>query len=199
MKLTDGKERYLMIKKTTLQNQNIPAQLHRVKSIIFDLSGVLLIKKNAQQLANNPESTSSMLAINFLEALMLLRACKAAGHKLFVLSNMTIQQYDRIKQEPEIASLFSFFDDIIISEMTPYKKPDAKIFTYFCEQYNLQPSDCIFIDDKQDNLDGANTAAISKTILCSNFDLNQVKNELIVYGVLHQSVAQEMNIPTGQA
>jgi len=188
-----------MIKKNTLQNQNIPTQLHRVKSIIFDLSGVLLIKKNAAQLADNPESTSSMLAINFLEAIMLLRACKAAGHKLFVLSNMTIAQYDRIKQEPEIASLFSFFDDIVISEMTPYKKPDAKIFTYLCEQYNLQSSDCIFIDDKQDNLDGAHAAAISKTILCSNFDLTQVRNELIIYGVLHQSVAQEINIPTGQA
>jgi len=188
-----------MIKKTIVNNQHTPQQLHNVKSIIFDLSGVLLIKKNAEQLARHPESTSSMLVINFLEALTLLKACKAAGHKLFVLSNMSVQQFERIKQEPEIASLFSFFDDIVISDMTPYKKPNAQIFTYLCEQYNLQSKDCVFIDDKQDNLDGAIQAGISKTILCSNFDLTYVRQELILYGILHEKNIAELNIPTGQA
>jgi phosphoglycolate phosphatase-like HAD superfamily hydrolase len=189
-----------MIKKTIMNNnQRTTQQPHRVKSIIFDLSGVLLIKKNAEQLARNPESTSSMLVINFLEALTLLKACKAAGHKLFVLSNMTVSAFELIKQEPEIASLFSFFDDIVISEMTPFKKPDAQIFTYLCEQYNLQPKDCVFIDDKQDNLDGAVQAGISKTILCSSFDLADVRQELILYGILHQNSALELNTPTGQA
>ena len=188
-----------MIKKAILHSQKLPKQFHLVKTIIFDLSGVLLIKKNAEQLAKNPESVSSMLVINFLEALALLKACKTAGHQLFVLSNMSIAEYDRIKQEPEIASLFSFFDDIMISDMTPYKKPNAQIFTYLCEQYNLQPADCVFIDDKQDNLDGARSAAISKTILCSDFDLGHVRNQLVSYGVLHQNVALELNIPTGQA
>lgn len=188
-----------MIKKAILHSQKLPSQLHLVKTIIFDLSGVLLIKKSAEQLAQHPESTSSMLVINFLEALALLKACKAAGHKLFVLSNMSIAEYDRIKQEPEIASLFSYFDDIVISDMTPYKKPNTQIFTYLCEQYSLQPADCVFIDDKQDNLDGARSASISKTILCSDFDLAHVRNELVAYGIIHQNVAFELNVPTGQA
>ena len=188
-----------MIKKAVLHNQKFPKQLHLVKTIIFDLSGVLLLKKSAEHLAQDPTSTSSMVVINFLEALALLKACKAAGHKLFVLSNMTIAKYDGIKQDPQIASLFSFFDDIVISDMTPYKKPNAQIFTYLCEQYSLQPADCVFIDDKQDNLDGARAASISKTILCSDFDLAHVRNELVAYGIIHQNVALELNIPTGQA
>ena len=150
-------------------------------------------------MVQNPQSTAPLLAVNFLETLALLKACKAAGHKLFVLSNLTVAKYELIKQEPEIASLFSFFDDIVISEMTPYEKPQAQIFTYFCEQYNLQPSECIFIDDKQDNLDGAQAANINKTILCSNFDLQHVRNELVNFGILRQSDALELNIPTGQA
>lgn len=182
-----------------LNNQQTSQPKHQIKSIIFDLSGVILIKKNADQLARHPESTSTMLVINFLETLALLKACKRAGHKLFVLSNMSVTQFENIKNEPEIVSLFSFFDDIIISEMTPYEKPDAEIFTYLCEQYNLQPSDCVFIDDKQDNLDGAQAAKISTTILCSNFDLAHVRNELVLYGILHQNIALELNIPTGQA
>lgn len=182
-----------------LQHQKSPKQLRIIKTIIFDLSGVILIKKSPEHLLSDPQSTTSMMAVNFLETLTLLRACKAAGHKLFVLSNLTIAKYEKIKEEPEIASLFSFFDDIIISEMTPYEKPDPQIFTYFCQQYNLQPADCIFIDDKQANLDGARAAAISKTILCSNFDLQHVRNELVTFGILHQNDAITLNVPTGQA
>ena len=179
--------------------QKHPQFMRFHKNIIFDLSGVLLIKRNASDLVLNPQSTSPMVVINFLETLALLKACKAAGHKLFVLSNLSIAKYNIIKQEPEIASLFSFFDDIIISEMTPYEKPDAAIFTYFCEQYNLQPSECVFIDDKQDNLNGAHAANINKTILCSNFDLQHVKNELVSFGILHHNDVTELNTPTGQA
>ncbi len=188
-----------MMKKMVLQNSTHAKNIVITKSIIFDLSGVLLIKKNALDMIHNPASTSSMSVVNFLETLALLKACKRAGHKLFVLSNLSIKEYERIKQEPEIASLFSFFDDIIISEMTPYEKPNHEIFTYFCEQYNLQPSDCIFIDDKQENLNGAQIAHINKTILCSNFDLEHVRNELVTFGILHQNEAIELNIPTGQA
>jgi len=188
-----------MIKKMTLQRQNVQKDFHIPKTIIFDLSGVLLIKKNAANYLQNPQSTASMLAVNFSETIALLRACKMAGHNLFILSNLSVAEYERIRQEPEIASLFSFFNDIVISAMTPYAKPDHQIFTYFCEQYNLQPADCIFIDDKQGNLNGANDANISKTILCSNFDLQHVRNELVTFGILHQSDALELNVPTGQA
>ncbi len=170
-----------------------------IKTIIFDLSGVLLIKNNTEHIIENSASTSPLLVVNFLETLALLKACKAAGHKLYVLSNLSVVKYELIKQEPEIASLFSFFDDIVISEMTPYEKPSSQIFTYFCEQYNLQPSDCIFIDDKQKNLDGAQAASINKTILCSNFDLQHVRNELVSFGILHQNDALALHIPTGQA
>lgn len=188
-----------MIKKMVLQHQKLPKQLHIVKTIIFDLSGVLLIKKTSEDLVFNHQSTSSMVTVNFLETVALLKACKAAGHKLFVLSNLSIAEFERIKQEPKIASLFSFFDDIIISAMTPYEKPDHQIFTYFCQQYNIQPADCIFIDDKQDNLDGAQAASIYKTILCSNFDLQHVRDELVSFGVLHQNEVIKLNMPTGQA
>ena len=188
-----------MIKKTVIHDQNQPKQFHAVKSIIFDLSGVLLLKKSADQLAAHPTSQSSMLVVNFLEVIALLRACKAAGHQLFVLSNLSLAEYERIKQEPEIASLFSFFDDIIISDMTAYEKPNPQIYRFLCEQYNLQPSDCVFIDDKESNLEGAQSAGINKVILCKNFDLLHIRNELIAYGILHHNDAAELTIPTGQA
>jgi FMN phosphatase YigB (HAD superfamily) len=146
-----------------------------------------------------PVNSPSMVVFNLLETLSLLKACKSAGHKLYVLSNVSLERFERIKQEPEIASVFSFFDDIVISGMTPYRKPDHQLFTYFCQQYNLQPADCIFIDDKPENLHGAQAASIHKTILCSNFDLQHVKQELISFGILSHNDAPEVNIPAGRA
>lgn len=188
-----------MIKKMIL-NYNTPhTAVSIVKNVIFDLSGVLVMKKRVEDMIAYPQSDASAMVVNFVETLSLLKACKDAGHRLFILSNLSVAEYNSMKQVPEIASLFSFFDDIVISDMTPYEKPSPQIFTYFCEQYSLQPSDCIFIDDKQDNLDGAQAANITKTILCSNFDLQHVRNELVNYGILQQSQALQLHIPTGQA
>lgn len=188
-----------MIKKTMLQDSNPQTLLYSAQNIIFDLSGVLLLKKTAEEIAASPNPQSTMQAVNFLEVISLLRACKAAGHQLFVLSNMSSAQYESIKKDPEIASLFSFFDDIIISDMTAYQKPSPQIFRYLCDLYNLKPEDCVFIDDKEINLEGARTAEITRTILCQNFDLGHVKNQLISYGVLHQQSTCDIEIPTGRA
>ena len=101
-----------MIKKTMLQDSNPQKLLYSAQNIIFDLSGVLLLKKTAEEIAASPNPQTTMQAVNFLEVISLLRACKAAGHQLFVLSNMSAAQYETIKKDPEIASLFSFFNDI---------------------------------------------------------------------------------------
>jgi len=188
-----------MMKKSLSHNETISKPTNFVKTIIFDLSGVLLVKASALQFLKNSDIASPLLAVNFNQSIALLKACKGAGHNLYVLSNLSVKEYEQIKQEPEIASLFSFFDDIVISEMTPYEKPDSQIFTYLCNQYNVKPENCIFIDDKQDNLNGAQRASITKTILCSDFDLTKVRKELISYGIILNDDYLELNIPTGQA
>lgn len=188
-----------MIKIIENQHNKLVYTTTNPKTIIFDLSGVLLIKKTDEMILNNRESCTPMAVVNFSKIISILKACKAAGHKLFILSNLSVQEYDAIRQEPQIASLFSFFNDIMISEMTPFKKPDHQIFTYFCQQYNLQPSDCVFIDDKQKNLDGAQIAHITKTILCSQFDFEHIYNQLIAFGILDHACNVDLDIPTGQA
>lgn len=69
--------------------------------------------------------------VNLNEIIKLLKLCKKNGHQLYVLSNLSLESYEQIKDEPQIASLFSFFDKIMVSGMTPYKKPDPRIFLYF--------------------------------------------------------------------
>jgi FMN phosphatase YigB (HAD superfamily) len=173
------------------------------QNIIFDLKGVLLIQDNpydliAKTMQNHPLEPS-FKPVNLALSISLLKNCKDAGHRLFVLSNLSWTKYNQIQENPEIQSLLSYFDDIILSDMIGYRKPNPEIFTYLCQKHNLDPADCIFIDDQLENLKGAHAAYINKTILCQNFDLKKVRIRLIEFGVLPNSCIQTINLPTGHA
>ena len=95
-----------------------------------------------------------------------------------------MKNYNRIKDEPQIASLFSFFDGILVSGMTPYRKPDPRIFSIFCSTYQVDPQTAIFIDDKNDNCLSAQSIGITKTINCEEFNLVQIAQYLNEFGAL---------------
>lgn len=149
------------------------------QNIIFDLMGVLLTK------SLNPFTKQfDYHPVNLSEIVKLLKLCKQNGNKLYILSNLSTENYDRIKEDGKIASLFSFFDGMIISGMTPYKKPDPRIFSIFCSTFNIDPQSAIFIDDKHDNCLSAATIGITKTINCEEFNLVQIAQQLIEFGAI---------------
>ena len=173
------------------------------QNIIFDLNGVLLAQDNPYDLiAKTLQKVSLDLSyrpVNLALGIALLKNCKEAGHKLFALSNISLEKYNKILEDPEIRSLLSYFDDIVISQMAGYRKPNPEIFTYLCEKNNLNPSDCIFIDDEMENLKGAQAAYIHKTILCQNFDLKKFRSKLVEFGILPNSCMQSLHMRTGRA
>lgn len=149
------------------------------QAIIFDLMGVFLIK------GMNPVTHQmDYHPVNLNEIIKLLKLCKENGHNVYVLSNLSLENYERIKDEPELASLFSFFDGIMVSGMTPYKKPDPRIFSVFCNKYHVAPQEAVFIDDKHDNCLSAQSIGITKTINCEEFNLVQVAQKLIEFGII---------------
>ena len=149
------------------------------QNIVFDLMGVLLVKA-LNPVTHQPEYRP----VNFNEVIKLLKACKNANNGLYILSNLSVETYDLIKDEPEIASLFSFFDGMIISGMTPYEKPDPRIFSIFCNTFHLVPETVIFIDDKLENCLSAQTIGINRTINCEEFNLVQIAEQLLDFGAL---------------
>lgn len=149
------------------------------KNIIFDLMGVLLVKT-----LDTTTGQFNYHPVNFNEIVKLLRACRDAGNRLFILSNLSVENYNRIRDDEHISSLFSFFDGLIISGMTPYKKPDPRIFSIFCNTYHVAPESAVFIDDKQDNCLSAQSVGITRTINCEEFNLVQIAQELTNFGAL---------------
>ena len=90
----------------------------------------------------------------------LVRDIKAAGGKLFLLSNISIGFAENWQNVPDLKDFFSLFDGLIFSGPLGIIKPSREIFHHVMNTYGLQEEDCIFIDDSEKNIRGAENAGI---------------------------------------
>ncbi|HXW86400.1 MAG TPA: HAD-IA family hydrolase, partial [Candidatus Bathyarchaeia archaeon] len=87
------------------------------------------------------------------QMLSFVKECKKAGHKVFVLSNWDEESFNELKLRN--TDLFDLFDGIMISGSESLAKPDQEFFQRFLERYELEPTQCWFIDDQYDNVKAA--------------------------------------------
>jgi putative hydrolase of the HAD superfamily len=82
----------------------------------------------------------------------LIREMKATfGVKVYLLSN--ISKYFAAHVE-EIECLGNF-DGYVLSSTCGFIKPNRDIYEHVCSKFSLIPGECIFIDDRADNVKGA--------------------------------------------
>ncbi len=82
----------------------------------------------------------------------LIREMKESyGIKVYLLSN--ISRYFA-SHSSEIACLESF-DGCVFSSTCGFIKPHRDIYAHICSKFSLIPEECIFIDDRHDNVEGA--------------------------------------------
>lgn len=81
---------------------------------------------------------------------------KEKGYRLYVLSNASKRFYDYF---PRFAPL-TYFDGSVISCDVHMIKPDPGIYAYLLKKYRLEAGECLFIDDRQENIDGAAEAGM---------------------------------------
>lgn len=81
---------------------------------------------------------------------------KEKGYKLYVLSNASERFY---KYFPRLADL-SYFDGSVVSCDVHRIKPDPEIYECILKKYDLDPGECLFIDDREENVAGAIAAGM---------------------------------------
>ena len=77
---------------------------------------------------------------------------KSRGYKVYLLSNYSEDHYEYISTH------FKFFgleDGRVISWQEKVLKPDARIYNILLDRYGLEASECVFLDDTSENIDGA--------------------------------------------
>ncbi len=87
----------------------------------------------------------------------LVKKCKDSGFRLLLLSNASRRQHEYWERVPG----HQYFEDTVISADVRMVKPDKDIFTYTIEKFNLNPSSCLFVDDVESNLAGAQSVGIN--------------------------------------
>lgn len=85
----------------------------------------------------------------------IVRDVRKAGKKLYLLSNFN----QRLRAEPY--PILSEFDALVISGEINKVKPDRAIYDYLLATYDLNPEECIFIDDNSANIAMAESLGIT--------------------------------------
>ena len=68
------------------------------------------------------------------------------------------------------------FDGILFSAPIHMAKPDQEIYEYFFRKFDLNPSECFFIDDLEKNTQGAKDAGMDGIIFTG--DIQAVKDAI---------------------
>ena len=81
----------------------------------------------------------------------LIESLKAAGYNLYVLSNMS-KEFIEFLREQEV---YQNFDGEVVSCEEHIVKPDPVIYRTLTTRYDLDPAETIFIDDRKENIEAA--------------------------------------------
>lgn len=81
----------------------------------------------------------------------ILDALWERGYKIYLLSNVSV----RFEQIRPIFPALSKMSGEVISSKEKLLKPDPRIYRILLDRYRLIPSECLFIDDSQANVEGA--------------------------------------------
>lgn len=80
------------------------------------------------------------------------------GIKTYGLTNWGAEDIDdAIANIPAVGAM----QGIVVSGIEKIKKPDPKIYQILLERYNVTPETAIFIDDRKDNTDAAETLGLN--------------------------------------
>lgn len=84
--------------------------------------------------------------------------------KLGVLSNSGDDYLSKILKPEDV----ELFDDIVLSYRYGMVKPQTEIFDFAAKRLNVQPQECLFIDDSKSHCDGAERTGM-KAIFYKDF------------------------------
>lgn len=98
---------------------------------------------------------------------------KEKGYNLFILSNFSLQYPQYVNKH----DFFLLFDGLYFSGFHKKVKPEAEIYEHFLQLYQLNADECIFIDDRIENVQGAMDCGLHGFHYTNNLD--QLKTHLV--------------------
>lgn len=88
---------------------------------------------------------------------LLIEELKAAGYRLYVLSNMSREFIEFLRRIP----VYRHFEGEVVSCEEGVCKPEPEIYRLLLSRYGLNPTETLFIDDRRENIEGAEREGIT--------------------------------------
>ena len=83
-----------------------------------------------------------------------VKELKAKGYNVYFLSNYS---KFNMKAAPEVLDFIQYMDGGVFSCDVQLIKPDPDIYKYLWNKYQLTPNECVFVDDRIENVEAAIT------------------------------------------
>lgn len=97
-----------------------------------------------------------------------INSLKSRGYKVYILSNYGRSAFKKCRENGGLK-----FVDLVDGKLISYEvcmvKPEPGIYAELLNRFSLNASECVFIDDRQINIDGAEKAGI-KGILFTGYE-----------------------------
>jgi FMN phosphatase YigB (HAD superfamily) len=116
----------------------------------------VLVRALAETIFDPKNFTRTRYLVN--SGISFLKTCKKEGHHLYALSNWDPESFDILQNQ--YPDFFNLFDGVMISGDVGLLKPDPLIYKYFLETFDLDPTECFFIDDQLENITAAQKLGI---------------------------------------
>ena len=112
------------------------------------------------------------------ESVAILEELKSAGHPLYAITNFAAETFELTRQRWDF---LGHFDDIVVSGEIRALKPQPEIYRRLLDDNGLTAGDCLFIDDVQENVDGAIAVGMHAVRFT---DATALRSELGEHGLL---------------
>lgn len=105
-----------------------------------------------------------------------IKELKAKGYNCYFLSNWSTSL---MKNCTDVMDFLPYLDGGVFSCDAKLLKPDREIYDFIAEKYNLVKSECIFIDDNLDNMQGAKDAGMESLLYTGYDETHDKLNEIL--------------------
>ena len=124
------------------------------------------------------ERWNEMLGVTIDANIQMIKELKTLGIPVYGLSNWSAVKFAETRKR---YPFFDLFDDRVISGEVKISKPDPRIFNLLLERNHLNPAECIFIDDSEENCRAAHRLGMTTVLYQSS---RQVRQELTGHNLL---------------
>lgn len=109
----------------------------------------------------------------------LVEELDASGVPLYAITNFSGEFWKPFRARE--AAIFDRFRDIVVSGDEKLTKPDAAIYRLALDRFGLKPGEALFVDDREDNVAGAEAVGIAGLLFT---DAPTLRADLVRRGLL---------------